>query len=324
MDARKIVAGLLTSKEAGVRFKVLSGVLGMDASSNDIKKAREDVRSSDRVQLLLNDREACGRFRWAPYSKWYGAHWVLAQIADLGYPTGDECIRPLVESELEWLLSKEHFRHIKNIEGRIRRCTSQEGNAIYACCTLQLEDPRVDELVSRLIQWQWSDGGWNCDKHPEASKSSFHETLIPLRGLIAYERNHPNEAVKKTIRRAAEVFLKRNLFLGERNGQVMDAHFIRLHYPPYWHYDILFGLKVMAEGGLIHDPRCARALDVLEEKMLADGGFPAEERYYRVSSELHENGISPVDWGGCSRKHRNEFVSADALTVLKAAGRVNL
>ena len=98
----------------------------------------------------------------------------------------------------------------------------------------------------------------------------------------------------------------------------MDANFIKLHYPAYWHYDILFGLKVMCETGFIDDPRCSEALDLLESKQLADGGFPAEARV----DEKKLSGHSRVDWGGTSKKHMNPFVTIDAFSVLKQAGRL--
>ena len=74
----------------------------------------------------------------------------------------------------------------QTINGRVRRCASQEGNCYYYSLALGLADDRTEELAARLIKWQWEDGGWNCDKRPEASISSFNETLIPLRGLVLY------------------------------------------------------------------------------------------------------------------------------------------
>jgi hypothetical protein len=78
----------------------------------------------------------------------------------------------------------------------------------------------------------------------------------------------------------------------------------------------------MAEAGLIRDSRCADALDLLESKRLADGGFPAERKLYRVV-EAAEHGGSLVDWGGTSRRRSNEFLTAEALSVLVAAGRLS-
>jgi len=88
----------------------------------------------------------------------------------------------------------------------------------------------------------------------------------------------------------------------------------------YWHYDILFGLKVLGEAGLIDDPRCTEALDLLESKRLEDGGFPAEGKYYKIVKEAQPGG-SMVEWGGVSRKRMNPFVTVDGLYVLRAAGR---
>jgi hypothetical protein len=93
-----------------------------------------------------------------------------------------------------------------------------------------------------------------------------------------------------------------------------------LHYPCYWHYDILFGLKVLAEAGLIGDPRCQAALDRLESKRLPDGGFPIEENYSRMTRPALSN-YSLFNWGGTSTRRMNPFVTADALYVLRVAGR---
>jgi hypothetical protein len=97
---------------------------------------------------------------------------------------------------------------------------------------------------------------------------------------------------------------------------------VKLHYPLYWHYDYLFGLKVMAECGLIGDARCGDALGLLERNELRDGGWPAQSRYYRVSPSI-ALGNDFVDWGGTSSRRPNPWVTVDAMSVLKAAGRLD-
>jgi hypothetical protein len=94
-----------------------------------------------------------------------------------------------------------------------------------------------------------------------------------------------------------------------------------LCYPHYWHYDILFGLQVMSEAGKLDDPRCQEALDRVQARQLEAGGFPAEEKYYRVTPEV-STGASAVDWGTVSKIRANEFVSIQAWNLLKLAGRV--
>ena len=316
-----VIDRLLKLDEPSVRYKVLVNVLKRGKSSSEIEKLQQKIKTSKRVKSLLSERGKDGKIPYHPYKKWYGAHWVLASLADIGYPPGDESLIPLREQVYGWFLSSHHEKSIKTIEGRVRRCASQEGNAIYYLLALGLADDRTEELARRLIKWQWSDGGWNCDKNPGAINSSFMESLIPFRALALHAKATGNTASKITAERSAEIFLKRRLYKRQRDGRIMRDDFVILHFPCYWHYDILFGLKVMAESGFISDERCRDALELLESKRLPDGGFPAEKKYYQVTEKV-KTGRSLVDWGGISKKQMNEFMTADTLYVLKEAGRL--
>lgn len=305
------------SAEPALAWKVAVDVLGASEDSPEACCAQAEVRDAPLVRELI---AKCDR-QHSPYKKWDGAHWVLSILGDLGYPPGDEALRPLIDDTFSCYLSKAHERYIQRIDGRVRRCASQEGYAAWSSLRLGFADSRTEELVSRLLKWQWPDGGWNCDKHPEADSSSFMETLIPLRALALYAKVTGEAKVRTAVEHAAEVFSTRQLFKRRSDSQVMNPHFAILHYPCYWHYDILFGLKVLAEAGFIGDPRCVAALDLLESKCLPDGGFPAEASYTR-QTRPQLSGYSPVNWGGISRKKMNPFVTADALYVLRMAGRL--
>jgi hypothetical protein len=312
---------LSVNPEPLIRWKLALLTADSQQLSPEIRKAKEELALSPVVKQLLSDRDEGGKIPCSPYDKWFGAHWVLSILADLEYPKADERLKPLMEQCYQLWLSKEHEKHILVINGRTRRCASQEGNCVYYSLALGLADERTEELVARLIRWQWPDGGWNCDKMPDASKSSFHETLIPLRGLALFAKSTGDPKARQAAARAGEVFLQRRLFLRLADGTLMNKNFILLHYPGYWHYDILFGLKVLAEAGFLDDSRCNEALDVLERKQLPDGGFPAEGRYYRVDDKKLA-GHSRVDWGGTSKRQMNPYVTLDALKVLKQAGRL--
>ena len=317
------ILSLCEHPEPALRWKVKSQLLHEVISADEPRIGQDELAGSPIIRRLLCDRKEDGRIDYHAYDKWFGAHWVLAILADLGYPAGDQTLKPLMEQCYAWLLSMEHAKYIREISGRTRRCASQEGNCIYYSLSLGLADERTQELAERLIRWQWEDGGWNCDKRPEAHISSFNETLIPLRGLALYANISGDQKARLAVERAAEVFLTRQLIFRLKNGQIIDQHFIQLHYPNYWHYDFLFALKVLAEAGFINDPRCNKALDLLESKQLTDGGFPAEARYYRVD-ERKLTGHSRVDFGGTSKLNSNPYVSLDALIVLKKSGRLTI
>ncbi len=317
---------LLSSTEPSIRYKMLTRVLGEPEDSPEATLARQQVRSSRLASSLLSQRRPDGRTKRHTYQKWAGAHWVLASLADNFYPRGDASLLPMREQEYEWLLAPEYLKKgVRIIDGRVRRCASQEANCIYSLLVLGLDDDRTDELARRLLAWQWPDGGWNCDRRPAAHNSSFMETLIPLRALALYARVRKDDRAHAAAGRAAEIFLKRSLFRRQSDGSVINNEFTQLHYPCYWHYDILFGLKVMAEAGLVKDPRCAEALDLLESMRLPDGGFCATGKYF-VVRDLTPDGRAPTStdlygWGMQSARKMNEFVTVDALYVLREAGR---
>jgi hypothetical protein len=333
----QIIEKLLSSKEPSIRYKVRVGVLGESSGSPTIRKLQAEIRQSPRVRALLQNRDKQGRIRPVrhPYKKWSGAHWVLATLADIGYPPGDKTLIPIRDQVFDcWLdpgairerayeeaLPKHRFRGVPILRGRARRCASQQGNALFSASALGLVGERCDRLAECLMRWQWPDGGWNCDRRPEAVHSSFWESLIPLRGLARFGDATGDKKVKRAARLAAEIFLKRRLFRRASDGQVMNDQFVRLHYPCYWRYDILFALKVLAEAGLIGDPRCGEALDLLESKQLPKGGWPAEERFYKTGKKV-TSGTELVSWGDVSKRRSNEWVTADALFVLRAAGRL--
>ncbi|UCH61656.1 MAG: hypothetical protein JSU77_07505 [Fidelibacterota bacterium] len=331
-----IIENLLKSDEPSIRYKTRVRVLGEDEDSSEVRRLREEIRASKRIRTLLSNRDDQGRIQPVhhPYKKWTGAHWVLATLADIGHPGGDEDLIPIRDQVLDnWLNPesireieyeeappRQRFRGVPILRGRARRCASQQGNALYSAIALGLMDERCDQLAECLMRWQWPDGGWNCDRRPEAQVSSFWETLLPLRGLAHYARSTGSKQASEAVSRAAEVFLIRKLFRSCSIGEVMNPQFIRLHYPCYWRYDILAGLKVIAEAGLIGDERCRAALDLIESKRLPDGGWPAEERFYKVSPETISNGEF-VSWGGVHKTRMNEWITVDALYVLRDAGR---
>jgi hypothetical protein len=146
------------------------------------------------------------------------------------------------------------------------------------------------------------------------------ESILPLRSLALYGEVMNDQPAREAALRAAEIFLKRHLFLRQEDDSIMRKEFTALHYPLYWHYDILQGLKVMAEAVFVTDPRCGRALDLLISKRLPDGGWPAEGKYYKTADAI-KLGNDYVDWGGTSKRKMNPWVTADVLFVLRVAGR---
>lgn len=329
----ELVSRLLESDEPSVRWKIRVRVLGEDRNSAGIRQLEAEIKESPRVKALLQKLDKNGRMTTQVYAKWQGAQWVLMTLADIGYPRGDKRLQATADEMVGTWLSERFFKDVVAetkpdaykklragvplMKGRYRTCASQQGNALYSVLRLGLADERIHQLAERLLHWQWPDGGWNCDKEPGADTSTFIHTLWSMRGLDAYAEHTGDEKTRQAVKRAAEVFLTRKLYKRASDDRVIRDEFVKLHYPLYWHYDILGALKVFAEAGITGDPRLQDALALLREKELPDGGWAAESKYYTKVSKLVSLGADFVDWGGTSKKRLNEWVTADALYVLK-------
>ena len=117
------------------------------------------------------------------------------------------------------------------------------------------DDSRTGQLVGALLDWQWPDGGWNCDRHRDARRSSFHESAIPALGLATYAAVAGDAASSRAAERTAALLLEHRLFRSMATGEPIHPSWQVLHYPSYWHYDILLGLRLLAAVDRLSDPR---------------------------------------------------------------------
>ena len=321
-----ITSQLLHSGDPTIEYKARALLLGEGEESPGMRLLRERVPRSRMARSLLAHCARDGRIDQHPYRKWQRPHWTLCSLAQICYPPGDASLQPILDQVYDWLLEPAHLRYRQSLlipgqEDRFRRCASQEGNAVWYSILLGMDDLRTRELTERLIAWQWPDGGWNCDKRPEARTSSVIETLIPLRALSLASRHYTDALGKRAARaagRAAEFFLARSLFRRQRDGAQITKDFALIQYPIQF-YDILSALQVMTEIGRIGDERCGEALGILRSKQLPDGGFPLEKPNARTSASIITRGTH-ADWGPSGKRRMNPLVTVTALWILGSAG----
>ena len=311
------VRWLLRSNDPSVRYYTLTEVLREPERSDDVVAARERIPAGRRLRALLAGQRADGGFGVHWYKKWAGATWRLVSAVDLGVPSET----PEARRGAEHVLARLPFARTEphQVRGRYRLHASVIGNPLGVCARLGMAgDPRVERLAQSLPRWQWPDGGWNCDPSEEARHSSFYESLATLWGLTEYLRATGDEAVRPAVDRGAEFFLEHRLFRSCRGEHVIDARWTRLHYPVYWHYDILQALRLLDRADKLSDPRAREALDVLASKRAEDGTWHVEGRFWHPGP-VHAANTEVVDWG---KDGPNEMITLNALRVLRAAGRI--
>jgi len=299
---------LLSSAEPAVRLLARRDLLGEGDVHTD------EVLDGPMVRTLLSGQCRDGGFGVHPYRKWTGAHWRLVSLVELGIPAGEPRALRAAHTVLDWLTGREHRSSVVTVDGLVRCHASQEGNALAVCSRLGLgRDPRVELLADSLVRWQWPDGGWNCDVRAHGPRSSFPESLAPAWGLFEYWQATGESDARAAAFRTAELFLEHRLFRSLRTGEVIRRDWLALHYPPYWHYDILQALLVLSRMRLTGDPRCSDALAVLERRRRPDGRWQAGAYWWKPPG-TQRGTVEVVDWG---RSAPNEMITLNALRILR-------
>jgi hypothetical protein len=312
MDANPgdAVSWLLSSAEPAVRLLARRDLLGEKVANTD------EILHGAMVRTLLAGQCRDGGFGVHPYRKWTGAHWRLVSLAELGIPAGEPRAVQAAGTVLDWLTGPEHRASVVMVGGLVRRHASQEGNALAVCSRLGLgHDPRVELLAESLVLWQWPDGGWNCDLRATGRRSSFHESLAPAWGLYEYWQATGEPAARQAALSSAELFLEHRLFRSLGAGEVIRRDWLTLHYPPYWHYDILQALLVLSRMRFTGDPRCSEALVLLERRRRPDGRWQPGGYWWKPPGTPRGT-VEVVDWG---RSAPSEMITLNALRILKTA-----
>jgi hypothetical protein len=164
-------------------------------------------------------------------------------------------------------------------------------------------------LAESLVETQWPAGGWNCDVRPAAAHSSVNETWGPILGLHEYGADEGSA-------RGIEFILAHRVVFSHTTGEPMHPRIVDLHYPPYWHYDLLVGLRTLLLAGALDDSRAIDALDMLESKRQPDGSWRVEGRWWKRPGSKGSN-VEVVDWGEMA----DEILTECAQEVLVAAER---
>lgn len=311
VDVGPAIGWLLCSPEPGVRALVRRELLG--------EPTLEDLAAIVRgpwVSALLSGQTADGGFGQHPYRKWTGAHWRLASLVELGIPATHPPMGAVAERVLRWLTSDPYVGSIARVDGLWRAHASINGNALQALCRLGLaDDPRVEGMARALVQWQWPDGGWNCDYKATGYRSSFHESLLPAWGLAEYARATGTVWAGAAAERTADLLLDHRIFRSLKTGGVINRRWLALRYPAYWHYGVLPALTALARMGHLPDPRAEEAIAHVLDKRGAEGVWHADGSWWNPPG--HSRAPEVVNWG---REGGNVMITLEVLRVLKAAG----
>lgn len=145
----------------------------------------------------------------------------------------------------------------------------------------------VSELTAWFPAHQLDDGGWNCEaEEGRSTRSSFHSTLNAIRGMLAYEQQTSDTALRDARHRGEEYLLSRGLLRRASTGERVGDFVTEFVYPNRYRYNALAALDHFRAASLHDrsraDPRLAEAVELVRDARQLDGtwlqGKPLEGR----------------------------------------------
>ena len=296
----KALPWLLDASNPSVRLFTLTDVMGRPPDDEEVRAARESVLSYALVTRLKKAQG--GRPYWPPEDSSYNPKftstvWQLILLGELGVPR-----TPWIESAVDRVLAQHQmengafcWRRLGE-RGKVDEEPCLTGNMIRTLLALGYgDDRRVRKALDWLPEFQFEDGGWNCD-YPSynPTHSSFMSTIEPLWAYSEIPRTKLTRKQKNSMERAAEFLLVHRVYKSHHNWrpvefrgmmQVFTGNLVtRFHFPMYYYYDALHALRVLTKLGYGDDERIADALHLMLSKKTPEGKWLLEGDWVRERS----------------------------------------
>jgi hypothetical protein len=325
------VAWLLKNENPGVRYWTLKDILGRSETDTEVVAASNGIASWGPVAEYLREQHPAGY--WGDgedvyWPKWKATVWALILLAEMGVPGtnpsikrgGEYFLRVMGGQDRSWPPPKYLDEDLRGWRSVWEPCVT--GNMARTLAAFGYgDDPRVREMFEWLVKYQRDDGGWNCEteewRNGEAvHHSSFMSTIEPMWAFSSLDPQKWPRGGREAVERGIEFLLVHRLFKSDRSGKVIRQEWTQLHFPLFYFYDILHGLRVVAELGYGADKRTGDARELLLSKRLPDGAWPLEATYLRALRRNFVKDGSPAQW------HEAREEGIDLANLYTSGGKV--
>jgi hypothetical protein len=231
--------------------------------------------------------------------KWTSTTYTMLLLRDFGLPVGNRQAHQACRLLLDGGLQPDGGINYGTWAKWTRRAeTCVTGMVLSILASFRFDDARLDTVAEHLLEQQMPDGGWNCRRPYGATHASVHTTISVLEALRLYELNRGRgvRAVRAAQQRGREFLLVHRLFRSHRTGEVIKPDFLRFHFPPRWHYDILRALDYFQAVNAPRDPRLAEAVEIVEKARGADGRWLLRPGYKGKTHFEMERVGAPSRW----------------------------
>ncbi|MFC1671486.1 prenyltransferase/squalene oxidase repeat-containing protein, partial [Spirochaetota bacterium] len=284
---------LLENNDPIIRYLTLRDIV-----QKDYDREYNIIFQSKQIQTLLKSGTSGIMGNKNNYDIYYkGSMWYFAESIEMGMDKRTEQVDKTAQyiTETSQLESGGFTLNWKpKVEAACRT-----GDMVKYLILAGYNDDRVEKGIHWILEHQRHDGGWlhcplgsTCDiiklmlfnksgsglkrESNTCINSCFYATIACSMALVHYENKH-DEALKK----AANFFLKRSLYLNSKNEPIKpkrfwNSDFRLLGYPVLNQYDILYGMNFISEAGYFKDSRTVDAFNLIMSKQNPDGSWNLE------------------------------------------------
>jgi hypothetical protein len=288
------VTAWLLAGDPAIRWRTLRDLVG--APERAVARERSRISRAGWGARLLAKQDPEGTWARGLYSpKWISTTYTMLLLRDFGLAAANRQARRACALLLDGGLQRDGGINY-GWRGPSETCIS--GMMLSILSHFAYDDDRVETIAEHLLEQQMPDGGWNCRRHLGATHASVHTTISVLEGLRCYElqRRQHVQAVRSAQGRGREFLLAHRLFRSHRTGDIIKPVFLRLAFPPRWHYDILRALDHFQAVDAPRDPRLAEAIDILRDARREDGRWPLQHAYRGKTYFALERLGAPSRW----------------------------
>ncbi len=163
-----LISWLMDSPTPSIRYLTLRRLLGRSEADNDVQAARQALRSSGAIPIILEQQTSAGHWRGAPgfYARKYsGTHWSMILLTELAADPDD----PRMQRAVDYMLAATADNHM--LKGRFDESvpspdqfgfTCLWGNILrYTAYCGRADDPRVAPIANYLAR-NLAAGGSRC------------------------------------------------------------------------------------------------------------------------------------------------------------------
>jgi len=290
VDENTVINWLLEG-DAAVRWQVHRDLLS--SSEEKVREERKRIENSGWGLKILSFQ---GRNDiWDGLGKigWRSAMYNLQLLRRLGLLPGIPRINTACQIMLDKGLHSDGGIQYEDTKSEM--CQTAMSMAIFAY--FQIQDERLEQIISYIISNQLDDGGWNC-RHPrvKTNHSSFNTTFHVLEALQQIKQNLPeyfsSYDISGKLSEGIEFLLQHRLYKSHTTGEIADSQFTNISFPPRHKYDIMSGLDFLQSINHPTDERCSDAVNLIKRRQ-KQGKWPMGIYHQGLSFFKIEDGRQP-------------------------------